>query len=89
MYFLLEFQCLQCTRVGMTGWLGQNLENGSHNNYKRANIFFPKVYQIVEFGSSWNRVLLSVLCTEFVYIIIENIIGFKLQASEFMNHEIV
>jgi len=50
---------------------------------------FLNVYHILESGSSWNNILFSVLCTEFVYIITENIIGFKLQASEFMNHEIV
>jgi len=55
----------------------------------KGQTVYLNTYQIVEFGSSWNRVLLSVLSTEFVYIITENIIGFKLEASEFTNHEIV
>lgn len=60
------------------GWLGQNVKNGNHNNYKMETVF-PNVYEFVEFGSSWNRVLF--LCTEFVYIITESIIGFKLQQA--------
>jgi len=83
---LLEFQCLYC---GHDGLVRAKSEKTAAIIIAQGQTVYVNAYQNVEFGSSWNHVLLSVLSAECVYIITENIIGFKLEASEFMNHEIV